>query len=79
MLFQTIIYSVRLCARLAVSRLIILDVVYFPGTAVPTCVNATNTWWKVASGTDLRLKTDDTDGPFSAEVDLKIEYAPRRF
>ena len=43
MLFQTIIYSVRLCARLAVSRLIILDVVYFPGTAVPTCVNATNT------------------------------------
>lgn len=65
MLFQTIIYSVRLCARLAVSRLIILDVVYYPGTAVPTCVNATNT---------CVLKTDDADAPSQpTKLDLKID------
>jgi hypothetical protein len=77
MLFQTIIYSVRLCARLAVSRLIILDVVYYPGTAVPHVCECDE--HMVGKCFRHRLKTDDTDGPFSAEVDLKIEYAPRRF
>jgi hypothetical protein len=52
MLFQTIIYSVRLCARLAVSRLIILDVVYYPGTAVPHVCECDEHMVESASGTD---------------------------
>ena len=57
MLFQTIIYSVRLCARLAVSRLIILDVVYYPGTAVPHVCECDE--HMVESGFRHRLETED--------------------
>ena len=54
MLFQTIIYSVRLCARLAVSRLIILDVVYYPGTAVPHVCECDEHMMESASPTEDR-------------------------
>ena len=67
MLFQTIIYSVRLCARLAVSRLIILDVVYYPGTAVPHVCECDE--HMLESGIRSHTETEDRRCrcPFSAD------------